>query len=356
MRLLGWDEKRGTAILLPEDVDDLWSLYLLVEPGDVVKARTTREKKAEGARSRGRRKAVKLAVRVEKKAFDALMGRLRLLGVIVEAPAEFEDDIGKHHALSVRPGLALSLQKPTWGRYHREILKRACAPRPKPLLVLCLDDEDFCVALVGMREVEVLAEGENTHARAGAPSKEEALRPFLREALRALKDAWEVHARPVAILGPALERDLFLSLLRSEEPKLAEKVVAVRGVSTGGLPGIYEALRAGVLAKALSEARLVREAEAVRELLARLGRGDNRVAYGLEEVRRACSYGAVEVLLVADALLRDASEEERRELEAMMAEAEARGGRVMIVSSGHEAGRNLLSLGGIAALLRFPVS
>lgn len=356
MRLLSWNEKHGVMVLLPEDVDDLWALYMVIEPGDLVETRTSREKKVEGAKSRGRRVSVKLAVRVEKKAFDALMGRLRLLGTIERAPAEFEDDIGKHHSLSIRPGSALVLQKERWGRFQLEVLKRACEARPRPLLVLSIDDEEFCIALVGMRDVEIVAEGENKLAKEGkASSREEALRPFMLEALEALKKAWEAHRKPIAIIGPSLERDIFSSTLRAREPLLAEKIVALRSVSTGGLSGIYEAIRAGILSKALSEARLVREAEAVKELLFRLGRGDRRVAYGLSDVERACSYGAIDRLLVADALLRDADEDLRVRLEELMMDVEAKGGEVMIISSGHEAGRNLLSLGGIAALLRFPL-
>ena len=356
MKLLGWDERRGLAILLPEDVDDLWALYLAVDPGDLVRARTTREKKVEGLRARkSRRVMLKLGIRVEKKAFDALMGRLRLLGVIVEAPEDFEGDIGKHHTISLRPGTPVEIRKENWARYQREVINRACSEKPKPLLVACLDDEDYCIALVGLRDVEVLAEGENSSARElGIASKEDALRPFFREALSALREAWEAHRKPVAVIGPSMERDMFVRLLRSEEPSLAREIVAVRAVSTGGLPGIYEALRAGVLSKALSEARMIREAEAVRELLSRLGRGDGRVAYGLEDVMLACSCGAVEVLLVADSLLLDLDEEARAELEELMMEVEEKNGRVMIVSSKHEAGRNLLSLGGVAALLRFP--
>jgi len=357
LRLLKRDERRGIMVLLPEDVDDLWALYVAIEPGDIVRARTTRERrvKAEGQKGRrGKRVSARLGVEVEKKAFDALMKRLRLLGIIREAPHELEGELGKHHTLNIRPGTAVEVQKETWGRYQLEVVERACSTRPKPLIVACLDDEDFCIALVGMRDVEVLAEGRNTSI-SGAPSKEEALRPFFREALEALRRAWEEHRRPIAVIGPSLERGLFLGILRREQPELAKEVVSARGVSTGGLPGIYEALRAGVLTKALSEARLVEEAEAVGELLARLGRGDGRVAYGLDDVRRASSMGAVELLLVADAVLRDADEALRLELEELMMDVEAKRGRVMIVGSGHEAGRNLLPLGGIAALLRFPL-
>jgi len=355
LRVLKRDERRGIMALLPEDVDDLWALYVAIEPGDIVRARTTREKRirAEGQKGRrGKRISVRLGVEVEKKAFDALMKRLRLLGVIREAPYELEGELGKHHTLNIKPGMALEIQKEAWGRYQLDVIERACSKKPKPLIVLSLDDEDYCIALVGMRDVKVLAEGRNT-ATAGAQSKEEALKPFFKEALDALKRAWEERKRPIAVIGPSFERDLFLGVLRREQPGLAREIVSTRGVSTGGLSGIYEALRAGVLVKALSEARLIEEAEAVKELLARLGRGDGRVAYGLDDVRRACSIGAVELLLVSDAVLRDADEAFRLELEDLMMDVEAKRGRVMIVGSGHEAGRNLLSLGGIAALLRF---
>ena len=358
MRLLKQDPRRGLLVLLPEDMDDLWALYVAIEPGDLVRARTTREKrvKAGGQKGRrGKRVSAKLGIQVEKKAFDALMKRLRVLGVIKEAPSELEDEVGKHHTLNVRPGTPVEIQKEHWTRYQLEVIKRACSSKPKPLLVLSIDDEDYCVALVGMRDVEALAEGHASPA-AGVASKEEALRPFFREALEALRRAWEEQKRPIAIIGPSFERALFLSMLKRECPELEKAVVSTRSVSTGGLSGVYEALRAGVLSKALSEARLAREAEVMRELLARLGKDDGRVAYGLSDVKNACALGAVELLLVSDALLRDADEPLRLELEALMMDVEAKKGGVMIVSSAHEAGRNLVSLGGVAALLRFPIT
>jgi protein pelota len=43
-------------------------------------------------------------------------------------------------------------------------------------------------------------------------------------------------------------------------------------------------------------------------------------------------------------------------LEEIMKTVEERGGSIIVVSTEHEAGAKLLGLGGIAALLRFPVS
>jgi protein pelota len=75
----------------------------------------------------------------------------------------------------------------------------------------------------------------------------------------------------------------------------------------------------------------------------------------LSEVEKASSFGAIERLLVADITLREATDEKRIALEGLMREVEERGGEVTVISAEHEAGAKLLSLGGIAALLRFPL-
>jgi protein pelota len=65
--------------------------------------------------------------------------------------------------------------------------------------------------------------------------------------------------------------------------------------------------------------------------------------------------GAIEKLVVADTMLRDADETQRLKLEGLMREVEKRRASVTVVSTEHEAGAKLLSLSGIVALLRFPL-
>jgi len=121
------------------------------------------------------------------------------------------------------------------------------------------------------------------------------------------------------------------------------------------LSGIQESLRSGILSNVLENVRVTEEMKAVEELLARLGKGKCDVTYGLSEVEKAVTYGAVEKLLVADSSLRETTDENRRVLEEIMKNVEAARGTIMVISTEHEAGTKLLSLGGIAALLRFPM-
>jgi protein pelota len=65
--------------------------------------------------------------------------------------------------------------------------------------------------------------------------------------------------------------------------------------------------------------------------------------------------GAIEKLVLADTLLRESDDAQRLRMEKIMRDVEHRNGSVTVVSTEHEAGSKLLALGGVAALLRFPV-
>jgi len=142
--------------------------------------------------------------------------------------------------------------------------------------------------------------------------------------------------------------------VRDKAPEIAKSIIDVKSVNNSGLAGIKEALRSGILVKALEHVRIVEETKAVEEILERLGK-NQPVAYGLEEVKLANSYGAIEKLVLIDIRLREATDEERLELENLMKEVEEKGGKIIIISAEHEAGEKLASIGGIAAILRFPI-
>lgn len=146
-----------------------------------------------------------------------------------------------------------------------------------------------------------------------------------------------------------------MKFLNEEAKEMSKSVADVKSVNNGGTAGIDEALRAGILLKASHQLRVVDETETMEEVMKRLGKGEGTVTYGLDAVENAVNLGAVERLVLADTTLRDADETQRLKLEALMREVERRRASITVISTEHEAGAKLLSLGGIAALLRFPL-
>ena len=129
----------------------------------------------------------------------------------------------------------------------------------------------------------------------------------------------------------------------------------IRFANNGGVAGINEALRSGILLKTMKQLRIAQETEVVEKVLERLGKSEATVSYGLMEIEKAAKMGAIEKLMLADSILRESEDEQRLNLEKIIREVEEKRGEVIIVSTEHEAGTKLAALGNVAALLRFPL-
>jgi protein pelota len=139
------------------------------------------------------------------------------------------------------------------------------------------------------------------------------------------------------------------------EPEVTLRMVDTAGV---GDRGVHEVLTRGVIDELQTESRIATEAALIDEVTRRLST-DGAVSYGLDAVTEAVEYGAVDELLVVDATLQDARHTggaAARRVNRLLEQVEQQGGAVTVLSGEFDPGRQLANLGGIAALLRFPIS
>jgi protein pelota len=355
LRILEINPKKEFVKVVPETFDDFWHLYNIIYRGDRVYARTTREIKTDekyARSSRGERVPVFLGVNVENVNWDRFLGRLRIHGTVCEATENVP--AGAHHTLNITLNTPLTVVKKKWAKHHMDRLKAASVTSEKPVIIVSIDDEGYAIATTAQYGVE-----EKIEERVKLPGKHEAekrsaaLNEYFRKVVNSLRQVWASARSPIAVIGVGYVKNGFAKFLESEAGDMAKSVVDVKGVNNGGVAGIYEAFRSGVLLKTMSQMRMVEEAEVVEEFLRRLGKGEANVAYGFDEVKKAAGMGAVEKLVLADSALRDSSDEQRLRLEELMKEVEDKKGTVMVVSTEHEAGKKLTGLNGLVALLRF---
>jgi protein pelota len=352
--------KKGIVKVVPQSLDDLWHLYNIIYEGDHVYAQTTREIKIEDEYARpkqGERVSVFLGVKVEKVYWDRVLNRLRVHGVVIETPENISAK-GAHHTFNITVNKPLTIVKPKWQRHQVERLKKASLAYIPPIVVLSIDDEEYCVAVLRQYGVDVKAE-ERTRlpGKLETEKRAEALKGFFKSALQSLQETWISLQKPaIAIIGPGFIKNGFVKYLRNTAPDIAQSIVDVKSVNSAGVSGIQEALRSGVLTKTLKHVRIAEETRLIEELLKRIGKETRNATYGFNQVAKAAQYGAIEKLLVADVTLRETSNERRTALENLMRQVEEKGGQVIILSAEHEAGTKLQGLGGVAALLRFSVN
>ena len=357
MKILETNLKKGYVKVIPETIDDFWHLYNVIYKNDEVYANTTREMKPDekyARPGRGERVPVFLGVKVEDVGWDRLLGRLRVHGTICEAPEAVPT--GAHHTLNITLNTPITIVKKEWARHHVERLERARKTSEKPITIVSIDDEGYAIATTAQYGIE-----EKIEERIRLPGKREtdkrssALNEYFRKALNSLRQIWTVNHSPIAIIGVGFVKNDFAKFLQNEATDITKSIIDVKSVNNGGIAGIHEALRSGVLLKTMKHLRIGEESEIIEEILKRLGKGEKNVTYGFGEVENAAKLGAVEKLVLADTMLRESTDEKRLLIEEIMTNVERKAGSVIVVSTEHEAGTKLLALGGIAAILRFPI-
>jgi protein pelota len=359
LRILKKNFKKGFVKVVPKTLDDLWHLYNIIYKGDLIHGRTTREVKMDAEYSRpkkGKRVSVFLSIKVDDVVWDRSLNRLRVHGQIHEAPEDIAGR-GSYHTLNVVVNKPITIIKKEWLKHQIDRLERARRYEVPPIILVSIDSEEYCIATIRQYGVDVQVESKaRLPGKLEAEKRANALQGYLKDALNALKEIWRNTRCSIVIIGVGFIKNQFTKYLENEAPEIAQAIAGVKNVNSSGVAGIQEALRSGILDAALKNIRVAEEAKMVEEVLARLGREKRDVTYGFEQVKKADLYGAVETLLVTDFTIRDASREKRLELESLMSQVEKRNGKVVVISVEHEAGQKLLALGGVAALLRFPVS
>jgi protein pelota len=353
MKILHKDFKHGVVKVLVSNLDDLWALYNIVEKNDVVHARTTREVKQDfSARPNSKRIPVNLGVRVQRVYFDRELNRLRVHGIVALAPEELNVR-GSHHTLDLAVGDEASVVKEHWYDHQVDRLEKAIH-REDPIVVVGLDADEACVAVIRPYGPDVKAEIPSRLPGKNEPEKrDQAMLRYLAEVAKSVESASAEQNARIVVVGPGFVKDNFAAYLRDKYTVVAGKVATVKSVSSGGVSAVYETLRIGLIAKVMRENRAMYEISVVEEVLRRLASKAGNVSHGLEEVERDGLAGAVENLLICDDTLRGAEDEARVRLENVLRTVEQRAGRVTVVSTQHEGGKKLISLGGLAALLRY---
>jgi protein pelota len=344
--------------VVPQTLDDFWHLYNIIYPGDQVYARTTREIKMqqEYARKQPTKKVrVFLGLQVEKVHWDKYLNRLRIHGTINDIPEDIAGK-GSYHTLKVVLDQPLTILKSKWLKHQIDRLRKASHSETTLVLIVSIDDEEFAIAILREYGLEIKAERTIKLPGKLEPEKrDEALKGYFKEALNSLRETWGSLKCPIVVLGLGFVKNGFVKYVQDAAPDLAIRVEDVKSVNSSGVTGINEALRSGILTKTIKNARIADETKLVEEVLSRLGKGTNDATYGLAEVDKATQYGAVDRLIITDIMLRESSDEKRTELEKIMLDAEKKAGKITVVSTEHEAGNKLQGLGGVAAILRFPV-
>ncbi|KAJ6021814.1 hypothetical protein N7540_007318 [Penicillium herquei] len=382
----------GTVTLLPEEPEDMWHAYNLIRPDDILRASAIRRVTTvqDTGSTTSTRVHLNLVIRVKNLDFDPQSSQLHVSGQIInETP---HTKIGQFHTLDLELNRNFTLEKEVgangegvgWDSIAVEMLKDAVdegGNRRAEAVAVVMQEGLAHICFIGQFQTILKQKVEMSVPRkrqgGGGGDHDKGMGKFYRVTLETLlrqidfntastSTASNESVRPILLASPGFVASGFHKYMQTEAStttpalrKLLPSVAVVHSAS-GHMNSLSEVLQSPAVKTLLADTKYARETRLMDEFLDQLRKETNKATYGPREVESAVDQGAVGrgggVLIVSNKLFRSQNIAERKRWVSLVDRVrDVEGGEVRILSSDHESGRRLEGLGGIAALLTFPV-
>lgn len=352
MKITHQDTKQGIIKVIPETLDDLWHLSHIIEAGDLLSSQTTRriqDTTGDKLRSdRGVKKTFYMGIIVETIKFHLFTGKLRATGIIKKGPEEFIP-LETHHTIEVKLNKPLTIEKEKWSRWLIKRLQTAVESSKKlSSIIIIIEDDTADIGLLRQFGIEYYGPiiGNISGKRVLDKNRNKHQNDFYNNIINTLNKFQDVQT--IILAGPGFVKNDFYKYVKDKDKTLSKKII-IETTGAGGRAGIHELLKNKTIENITSENIVSHEMGAVNKALEEISKTSNKVVYGKEAVQNAANLGAIEELLIIDTLVRE------EDIENMMNIVENMNGKVMIISSEHDGGKQLQSLGGLIALLRYQI-
>ncbi|OBA23321.1 hypothetical protein METBIDRAFT_38160 [Metschnikowia bicuspidata var. bicuspidata NRRL YB-4993] len=359
-------DKSGLLSLVPQDKEDLWQLYNLIQKGDVVELLSIRNvKKTEGGKAE--RVHVRLKLAVESVDYAPSDEAMRIRGKTTEQSEYVPNQ--SYHTAEVQLNKSLKINKPEWDDISYGIVLEASSVEKKAevgavvlqegVAHLCLVTDKMTV----LRNKIEKAIPRKSRGDAGGSAHDKAMAKFLDMVQLTLSRNFDIEKLKVIILASpgftaqALYKALLDTAIKEDNKTILKnksKFLVVHS-STGYLQGLEEVLKDPSVQKNLNNTKFAKEAAVFEEFQKVLNEDDGRAWYGPKEVVRAVESGAVKSLLLTDALFRSDDIAVRKHYISLSEDVKNQGGDVYVLSTLHDCGVQLDQLTGAAVLLKYPV-
>ncbi|KAJ7498793.1 eRF1 domain 1-domain-containing protein [Mycena latifolia] len=387
---------QGHVTLRPEDSEDLWHLYNLIQDGDSVRASAIRrvQKVSSTGSVDSQRIRLNLTLKVTRVEFSSsaaastaapkdasdpsssTAGQPPTSALHITGPVIVENQhvrLGAFHTLDIEVQRDVRIEKfESWDSVAVARVEEAIVPGKGAEVAALVCGEGtaaFCLLSEHMTLVThrlSLPIPRKSGSSSGASQHEKGLTKFY----GTLYDSFIRHVpyanvglKAIVIASPGWVRDSVYDYIVGEASRrgdkvlqkaLRDKVVKVQ-VSSPHVHSLVEVLKSPEIVSQLKETKFAREGIVLDKFFKMLGTDEMRAWYGPDHVVLAADRGAIGTLLISDDLFRASNPVTRKKYVALVEAVQQKGGEVVIFSSMHESGQQLNQLTGLAAILTFPL-
>ncbi|KAG7492190.1 hypothetical protein MATL_G00011820 [Megalops atlanticus] len=371
MKLLHKDiekDNAGQVTLMPEEAEDMWHTYNLLQVGDSLRASTIRKVQTESSTGSvgSSRVRTTLTVCVETIDFDSQACQLRVKGTNIQENQYVK--MGAYHTIELELNRKFTLAKKIWDSVVLDRIEQACDPAQKADVAAVVMQEGLAnVVLVTPAMTLLRAKVEVTIPRkrkGSCTQHDKALERFYEAVMQAiLRHVNFDVVKCVLVASPGFVKDQFTSYLFREAVRQDCKILLENRPkfmlvhsSSGHKYSLKEILSDPTVTSRLSDTKAAGEVKALEDFYKMLQHEPDRAFYGLAHVEKANEAMAIDILLISDELFRHQDVATRSRYVRLVDSVRDDGGTIRVFSSLHVSGEQLNQLSGVAAILRFPIA
>uniref|UniRef100_A0A8C4SGP6 Protein pelota homolog n=1 Tax=Erpetoichthys calabaricus TaxID=27687 RepID=A0A8C4SGP6_ERPCA len=354
--------------LMPEEPEDMWHTYNLLQVGDSLRASTFRKVLTESSTGSvgSNRVRTTLTISVEAIDFDTQACQLRVKGTNIQENEYVK--MGAYHTIELELNRKFTLAKKVWDSVVLERIEQACDPAQQADLAAVIMQEGLAnIVLVTPAMTLLRAKVEVTiprKRRGNCSQHDKALERFFEAVMQGILRhiSFDI-VKCVLVASPGFVKDQFCTYLFGQAVKTDNKIllenrskfVQVHS-SSGHKYSLKEVLSDPTVTSRLADTKAAGEVKVLEDFYKMLQQEPDRAFYGVAHVEKANEAMAIDVLLISDELFRHQEVATRSRYVKLVDNVRDNGGTVRIFSSLHVSGEQLNQLSGVAAILRFPIA
>ncbi|KAF4746861.1 hypothetical protein FOZ62_019768, partial [Perkinsus olseni] len=216
----------GRVVVIPEESEDIWHLYNLVQRGDRITANTVRKvsKETSSGSVSSEKRHLRLTIAVTTVDYDGEANIIRFSGKNrTESPYI---KLNQHHTIEVGLNNKIQLSKGRWDSISLDILNEATNVSANAELAIVLIDSGLAnlYLLTRVLAKEMAKVSVNIpKKRSGSSGYDKALNKFYDQVYVAIKQHVDFDkVKCIVIAGPGFVRDDFIKYAREEATKKAD--------------------------------------------------------------------------------------------------------------------------------------
>uniref|UniRef100_A0A1I7W3A1 Protein pelota homolog n=1 Tax=Loa loa TaxID=7209 RepID=A0A1I7W3A1_LOALO len=357
----------GEVTVSCDETEDMWHVYNLVRIGDKVRCTTIRKVTTESSTGStfSQRVHTVLSISIETVDFDPIACILHLKGKNVAENQHVK--MGQYHTLDIDVGKKFSLWKPYWDSIDLDRLDLALDPsRTADVAAVVMHEglANLCLVTAQMTIVKAKIDMQIPRKRKGFSGQHD---KGIQRFYEVIATAFVRHVdmkvvKCIIIASRGFLNEQFLNYLMEYADKHGNKSILesrskflLAHASSGFKHALKEVLSNPSVAAALSDTKAQAEVKALNMFYDLMATDPARAFYGYKHVLMANEQLAIDTLLLSDSLFRSSDIQLRKKYVELTESVREQGSNVLIFSSMHVSGEQLTALGGVAAILRFPL-